>query len=167
MKIKLTAKKPHKKYTIEFTGANEVKELCKFIRNQKDKQLEVMINGTSTKFNSVAGRKRFISGFQNAFKIASDQASRVTKSLNERCRILAKQVTIAQQEEKLAKYKLNEAAKKYMAKYAVMNLRKVVWEDHIAELEDDRTILKAQLDKLKPKPMQKKKYKPRKRNNEQ
>lgn len=159
MDIKLVSKKPHKKYTVEITDASEVKELCKFLRTQKDKQLDVVINGTSTKFNSVAGRKMFVSGFQNAFRIASDQASRVAKMLNERCNTLAKQVAIAKQEAKLAKHELNDAAKKYMTRYTVMNLRKVVWEDHIAELEDDRVILKARLDKLKPKLTKKRKLK--------
>lgn len=149
MSIKLASKTPHKKYIADVADAKQVKELCAFLRNQKDRHLEVVINGKSTKFDSVAGLKRFASGFDQAFKLALNQSGSVVKVLTDRCNMLAKETTVLQHQMRFAKHDLNEAIKKYMGKYAVMKLRKLAWEDHIAELNDDRAILKEELDKLK------------------
>jgi len=154
MSIKLISKAPHKKYVASISNLQQVKKLCVLLRKQKDRQLEVVINGNSTKFNSIAGRKRFVSGFECAFKIALDKSDL----------ILSARHNALQQEAQAAKHQLNEMSKQYMAKYAVMNIRKATWEDYIAELEDDRVILKTALDKLK-RPKIIKKRKPYKKKN--
>ena len=79
LKINLVQKKPHKVYKAEIQHDFQIKDLCKFLRNNKDKVVGIVINGKHTKFNSFAGRKRFAAGYEQA----SDFVFKYTKELFE------------------------------------------------------------------------------------
>lgn len=152
MNIKLASSKPHKKYIVEASGA-QIKELCRFLRKQKEKQLELIFNGKSIKFNSVAGIKRYATGLEHGAKIVDDQVAIIWREHTQTISNLKSELGQAKKEAKTAKDELNEATSRYMSKYSLMKIRKAMWDDHVAELQDDRAILKEELDRLKkPKP---------------
>lgn len=150
MNIKLTSKKPHKKYVAEILGGH-IKEICKFLRNQKDRQLEIVINGKSIKFNSIAGRKRFASGLELGAKIVDDQVALVWREHQSTIDSLRHELSQTKENLAAVDKELQEARRNYLTKYTVMEIRKAAWEDRISELEDDRAALKAALDEMKAK----------------
>ena len=150
MNIKLISQKPHKKYEIEVSGGH-IKELCEFLSNQKDRQLEITLNGKNIKFNSIAGRKRYASGLEQGAYIVDDQVAIIWREHLATIDGLKAELGKTKQELHEVKQELNETRQKYATKYTVMNLRKAAWEDYIAELEDDRAILKAVLNTTKRK----------------
>lgn len=139
--IKLLKKKPHKLYSIDLTSDAQIKVLCKFLRDQKDRKLEVKINGKNIKFDSIAGRKRFVAGFQSASKIINQsthhdqiKSQKKIQALNRNIKELEKQV-LKEEEEK------NKWIGKVRVHQTVNKLRKEAWEDTINELQDNCEIL--------------------------
>lgn len=149
LQIKLTKRKPHKIYTANIKAAEHIEQLCKFLRKHKDKVLEVVINGKSTKFNSAAGRKRFASGFEHAFNITDEHVRKYIDKIDSEVKALNNKVTSAQQKAARLKQELDETRQRYITRHTIMDIRTAAWKDRVAELEDDREILKEEIKRLK------------------
>jgi len=143
--IKLLKKKPHKLYSVDLTNEAEIKSLCKFLRNQKDRELEIKINGKNIKFDSIAGRKRFAAGFQSAGKIIGQgthgtqiKSQKEVQALNKKVKVLEEQV-LKEHEECIS------WIDKVRVHQTVNKLRKEAWEDTINELKENCEILSLKL----------------------
>jgi hypothetical protein len=149
LQIKLTKHKPHKVYKAKVEVDEHIKQLCKFLRKHKDKKLEMVINGKSIKFDSVAGRKRFAAGFEHAFNIIEKHIKKYVDETRSEIRGLNDKVSSAQQEAMRFKEEAKETTRKFVTRHTVMDIRAAAWKDRVAELEDDRKILKAEIERLR------------------
>ena len=149
LQIKLTKHKPHKTYAVNMKVDEHIKQLCKFLRKHKDKKLEVIINGKGVKFDSVAGRKRFAAGFEHAFRVIEKYVKEYVDETRNEIRVLNSKITSAQQEATRLKQELRETNQKYITKCTVMDIRTAAWKDRVTELEDDREILKEEIERLR------------------
>ena len=108
LKIDLVKKKPHKVYKIELKYGYQIKELCKFLRNNKDKIVSTVINGKHIKFSSVAGKKRFAEGYQQSTDFVFNHVSRIVKEAEEEIDALEEELEIT---EKIIEHNKEEAVK--------------------------------------------------------
>lgn len=169
LQIKLVKKNPHKVFQAEVSADHHIKSLCKFLRKQKDRNLEIVINGKSFKFDSIAGRKRFASGFEQAFSIIEPHMAKFVKDLEDRLNKVLSERDKAKSEAKQNYQKYIDTVESYRVKHTVMDLRSAAWKDHVAELEEDRKYLSEQV-KLLRKELERKnvrKKKPRKKSDSQ
>ena len=141
LQIKLTKKKPHKVYKTNIEADYHAFELCKFLRNHKDRVLEIVINDKRVKFDSIAGRKRFASGFETASKIIYEHVVDFATTTHAKINSLTSELD--------AERKRISDKTDYRVKHTVLNLRAAAWEDRVAELEEDRAVLKEQIRKLR------------------
>lgn len=136
LNIDLIKQEPHKVYRANIEYDFHITSLCKFLRKQKDRKIELVLNGKSIKFNSIAGIKRFAAGFEQASKIIEQYTKEVFDSVNE-------QIEQAKREAQQDIYN------QYRIKKETMDIQTAAWKDRIAELEEDRKILKQELDRLR------------------
>lgn len=149
LQIKLSKHKPHKIYITNIEVDEHVKQLCKFLRKHKDKKLEIVINGKGIKFDSIAGRKKFAAGFEHSFRVIEKYTKEYVNGTNNSVRELNKKTTLARQENAKLKQELKETNQRYITRYTTMDIRTAAWKDRVAELEDDREILKIEIERLK------------------
>jgi glutamate synthase domain-containing protein 3 len=150
LKINLVQKKPHKVYKTEIEYDFQIDDLCKFLRQNKDRIVSIVINGKHTKFNSFAGKKRFAAGFNQG----SDFVLGYTKQLFERMQeeISGLKNELISTADKLAKQreKNNDIIGKLRTKEVVTELRREAYLDHVNEINEDRELLKERLKKVEP-----------------
>lgn len=144
LKISLVQKEPHKIYKIDIKYDYQVNEVCRFIRDNKDKEVSIVINGKHTKFKSFAGKKRFASGFNQGSDFILKlfrETQRDTGNLK---------AELAQTKKELEKQKVIAvgALDRLRTNNAVKVLRQAAFADHVGEINEDRTLLKDRLDKV-------------------
>lgn len=151
LQIKLIKQKPYKVYTTNIEYDYQIKSLCKFLRKQKDRHLGIIINGRSIKFDSISGMKRFASGFESAFKVVEQHAKDLVKDFEEEILDLKKSLSEKESELNTIKDMIEVETQAFLTKSVTMDLRNEALKDYISELEDDRMILKEELDERKRK----------------
>jgi uncharacterized protein YifE (UPF0438 family) len=144
-------KKPHKVYkvNIEFVEY-QIKELAKFIRNNKDKEVSFVINNKHIKFNSVVGKKKFAAGFEHGCIFAIKENNLIIRTLSTRLDVTKKELDKTKTDLTSQKEKTYRAHDKIRTNDLVKKLRQEAWADYTAELNEDRKILKTRLDKVEP-----------------
>lgn len=148
LQITLVKKEPHKVFKADIKAEDHIASLCKFLRDHKDKKIEVIINGKSFVFNSVSGRKRFAMGFQYAFQAITPFLEQSLDELEGRLNGALSERDKARAESKALVQRYNQATDRYRTKYTVMNLRTAAWKDMLAEQEDNCKYLQEQVDIL-------------------
>lgn len=150
LQIKLLKDKPHKIYSAKIEIDYHIEELSKFLTNHKDKILEVVINGKTHKFTSVASRKKFSAGFREAGKIAFTHVKSFTKKSQGNINKLTNELTQLKQEKQSLKDNAVELRGKYNTQRVVVKLRYEAWQDHTQELTEACELLKGRLDRIEP-----------------
>lgn len=149
MNIRLLSKRPHRKYAVEIENNSDARSFYNFLENYKGEKLTIVVNGESVQFDSSSDRHKYAFGFKQAFDISSGIAEILHEITRDCCGILQKEVMMLQRENQNSRNEINSINKKYMSKYSLMQIRKAAWEDRIAELEDDRKVLKNEVARLK------------------
>lgn len=147
LSIKLIKKKPHKVYKADIESDSHTKDLCRFLRRHQDRTLQIILNGKSIKFDSIAGRKRFASGFEAASRIIYQHVKSFANDSHGKINALTSELNTAKKQYEQNNKAWLEAQEKYRVKSVVMDIREAAYKDQIAELEDNCEILKA---KAKP-----------------
>jgi len=150
LKIELVQSKPDKVYKIEVQYDHQIDDVCKFIRNNKDKNVSMVINGKHTKFNSFAGKKRFASGYSQGGDFVLGHTKELFKKTQRDTKDL--KANLSQAKKELAKQTVIAvgASDKLRVNNTVKKLRQAAYADHVKEINDDRALLKERLDKLEP-----------------
>jgi len=148
-KIQLIQDSPHKTYKINIESENHVKDLCQLLRNHKDRKLEIIINGRNFKFNSIAGKKRFIAGFQHAFNIIEPLLEKMFSELEDDLKVALTERNEARAKAADSYKKYADLVNDYKSKCATMDLCMNIWKERIADIEEDREYLSDQLNRLK------------------
>lgn len=148
-KIKLIKKEPHKVYRIEVQH-NQIKEVCTFIRNNKDKEVSLIINGKHTKFNSFAGQKRFAAGFDQGSDFALKHTKKLFEEMQGKTNDLKNELTRVKRELKKQKVIATDTVYRLITNNTIKELRQATYTDHVTEIDEDRALLKDRLDKVEP-----------------
>lgn len=150
LNITLTKSKPHKIYKVNIEYDYHIKELCKFLRENEDREVGIIVNGKQTKFNSHAGKKRFASGYEQGSQFVFGHAKELFEEM---------QAKVNKAQAELKKYKqatdndraqAKAATDKLRINNAVRAIRRAAFADREAELNEDRAILKARLEAIEP-----------------
>ena len=151
--IELIDEKPHKIFKAHISSDQHVRLLCKFLHEQKDRNLEIIINGKKFKFNSIIGRKCFSSGFEQAFSIVEPYMYNLIKDLENRLNVALSERDEFKNEACENYNKYIDVKREYSASRTVTKLRFEMWKDTIAQwkdnckyLSDQNTILRNNLE---------------------
>jgi len=150
LEINLVQKKPHKVYKTEIEYDFQIDDLCKFLRQNKDRVVSIVVNGKHTKFNSFAGKKRFAAGFSQGSDFVLGYAKQLFEEMQEEVNTLKNK--LADAESKLGKQKETnfDLVGKLRTKEVVTKLRREAYLDHVNEINEDRELLKNRLEKIEP-----------------
>ncbi len=147
MSIKLTKKQPHKTYSATIESEENISELCKFLKNHKDKVLGVTINGKHVKFDSVAGRKKFAAGFQLSAKVIGKRTEELCHEMQDEINELVENLNDLKLQIKKERDKNIEYHNRLVATDTVLRISKEAWEDTINEYKSNCDILQTKLNK--------------------
>lgn len=150
LNINLTQSKPDRTYKIDINYDYQVKELCSFIRNNKDKKVSIIINDKHTKFDSLAGKKRFSAGFEQGSKFVADYMKKLISGLKREAASLKREAETAKKDMLVYKDKYANVIGKLQTNNLLKQLRTDTYLDSVQELNDDRAMLKARLDLVEP-----------------
>lgn len=134
-------KQPHKAFKADIEDGNHLYDLCKFLRKQKDKRIDIIIDGKRVAFNSIASRKKYAEGFERATDILVGQIKQFAEETFAKINSLTSELDKTKQELKKAKAEYKKTVDNYRVKSAVIDLRQAAWEDRVAELEEACQIL--------------------------
>lgn len=148
LNIKLVKSKPHKVYKINTTQSSHIKAICNFLKNNKDKEIEIIINGKKTKLNSIISKKRFAYGLEQGSLLIQDYSKTLFKNMQDNIDNLKNRVR--ELEESLKESKINEinADNKVRAVNDLYKIRNDMYKNYISEIEQDRESLRKELDKI-------------------
>ena len=150
LKIILAQKKPNKVYKVEVEFDHQIKELCSALRSNQDKQVSFVINGKHTKFNSLAGKKRFASGYEQGSNFVFGHAKNLFKDMQAELSGLKKELSRVKERVGAAEKKAVGVINKLRVNDIVKKLRQAAYADSSQELNEDRKLLKNRLDKIEP-----------------
>lgn len=134
-------KQQHKAFKANIQDGTHLYDLCKFLKRQKDKKIDVIIDGKKVSFNSIASRKKFAEGFERASDILIGQVEEFAEEAFAKINNLTSELDKAKQEAKKYKEDYRKTVEKYRVKSTVIDLRQAAWEDRVAELEEACQIL--------------------------
>lgn len=122
------------KYKFSLTNDRDLQKLTNLLQNHTEPKLSIQIDGKTFSFTSKASRKKFLEGFDFAYKLLSKRADSARTSLQVAQRKL-------EYENDNLKKKLKEESESYRVQKEVIKLRTLAWEDRLAELQEDRKFL--------------------------
>lgn len=150
LKIKLIKDAPFKVYAANIEIDSHIEELCNFLRNQKDKELEIILNGNRIKFGSEVGKKKFIEGFRSASKIIFRHMKEFADETQDNINKLTSELEKIKQDKAALSNKNSDLINEVATTKVVQKLRTLAWEDSIQEWKEVCEILKSRLDKIEP-----------------
>jgi len=134
-------KQQHKAFRADIEDGSHLYDLCKFLKRQKDKRIDVIIDGKLVAFSSIASRKKYAEGFERASDILVGQVKEFAVEVKAKIDSLTSELNKTKQELKKYKEDYQDSIEKYRVKSAVIDLRQAAWEDRVAELEEACQIL--------------------------
>lgn len=146
--IKKVADKPRKSFVTEIDLDSHIHDLCKFLRKQKDRNLEITINGKKVAFTSIAGMKKFAAGIEMALSIIEKYLLQYVDETKKEIVRWRSEVDYFHSLNDGLKQEIRDLKKQRAVDEQVIKLRVLAWKDRIAELEDDRQTLRTELDRL-------------------
>lgn len=116
---------------VKLTNKQDAISLAKSLKQLPDKKVNVSIGKRTIKFSSIAGRKQFVAGLEEALALWEDKGleNRLNLALAERDKAKADLTTSE------AAYK--EAHRQMIEHKAIMDVRTAAYNDRVAELEDN------------------------------
>jgi hypothetical protein len=150
LNIQLVQKKPHKVFKIDVKSDHQVKELCKFLRQNKDKEVSIVINGKHTKFNSLAGKKRFAAGFNQGSDFVLWYAKKLFEEMQGEINSLKNELGKTTKELERQNGIVSDVVGRLRTNDIVTELRQAAYADYVSEINEDRAILKNRLDGVEP-----------------
>jgi len=146
VQIDLIKKKPIKIYKIIVRNDNHFDELCKFLKNNKDKQLQVIINGKTLKFNSLVDKKRFVTGLECATKVLTPLTKHLFENLQAQINKLKKENSILNTRLDIQNGIVKRRTDKMRMLDSLMSLRQEAYKDRVDELVSSLDILTNELE---------------------
>lgn len=150
LKTKLIREKPFKVYVINVEVDSHTEELCNFLREHKDKEIEIILNGHKIKFNSEISKKKFIEGFRSASKIIFKHIKEFANETQDNINKLTSELEKTKQDKILLHNKNTDLTNELATNKVVQKLRTLAWEDSIQEWKEVCEVLKTRLDKIEP-----------------
>ena len=145
LQIKLVKKSPHRVFSADIKSDEHIQSLCKFLTRNKDKTLEIIINGKNHKFTSAVARKSFVAGFKSAMETMEPYLEKFFKELEGRLNTALSDRDKALQDTQVVRKKLADAEAQHRIKETTIELRTAAWQDQIAEWEDNCKYLKEEV----------------------
>lgn len=128
--------KPNKSIKYKFSLENDIDfdKLNNILQNHTEPKLSIQIDGKVFSFTSKASRKKFLEGFNFAYKLLSKRMDSTKTSLQ----ILKRKL---EYDNNNLKKKIREEYEDYRIQKEIIKLRVLAWEDRLAELQEDRKLL--------------------------
>jgi len=149
LKISLVKDQP-KTYKIDVEFDYQLKDLYKFLRENSDREVCVIINGKPIKFNSIAGKKRFAAGYEQGSKFALGHAKKLFLKMRKENNKLSAELKELRGRTDDDRTQLRETQCKLRVNDTVRQLRQLAAADAQAELNEDRALLSGRLAQVEP-----------------
>lgn len=145
LKVNLIKQTPIKIFKTTIKYDHHLNDLCKFLKNNKDKKIKIIINEKSIKFNSLADKQKFVSGLMCGKESLSEHTKTLFKELST-------EINKLKRENESLKNKINTHDNNILNKNNtiqklrfLMSLRTEAYQDRIDELTSCLDILKDRL----------------------
>lgn len=150
LEIKLVQTKPHKVFKADINEGHHIKDLCKFLRENKDREVGVVINGKHTKFNSHVGKKRFATGYEQGSDFIMQYAKELFEEMQAEINTLKAEAKKHKSEVEDAKAQAKDATERLRSNEATKQIRQKAFMDRESEINEDRVLLKSRLEQIEP-----------------